>query len=448
MRIQTVIALGVLLFFSSQNAFAQELISKSVQDQLSKMQASLEKLQSTVDNQNEVIRSQQTQIVSLENKLDKNIYRLSQAGDREPAAEPRPSKSSPGFFGLSQGFNPDIGVVGVVQGNVSRNNTEDADGNDTIAMKELELNFGSYVDPYSRFDAVLSFNDALEEQNVEIEEAYYTRWGLPLGFTGKAGKFRAKIGKQNLLHLEQLDTVDYPVVIRDFFGEEGLASSGVRLTNQIPNPWDIPLEISGELLRGNNGNSFSGISRRPILDTHLKTFFELSDVMNLELGGTAMFGDENIPRSMIDSTGAEVFVRSTKGGDRYGVHVLGWDATLIRNMSEGRTLKVQSEFYLEDRTKLVVPNSTPWGLYTLIDYRFSPSWSVGIRFDYLDPLEMADKGFRSSAISPYITLWQSEFANFVLQYTHSEPFLPNQRSDDAVYLKANITIGIDKHPVQ
>ncbi|MBI4970870.1 MAG: hypothetical protein HZC17_03415 [Candidatus Omnitrophica bacterium] len=445
MRIQ-VMTLSCILLLSVGRAEAQEEVLKSLQDQLIKMQTSVEKLRATVDNQNEVIRSQQSQIISLEDKFERKIGQI--ATGAEAARKPQPVKSSPGFFGLSQGFNPDIGVVGVVQGNVSRNNTNDVDGNDTIVMKELELNFGSYVDPYSRFDATLSFNDALEDQNVDIEEAYYTRWDLPLGFTAKAGKFRAKIGKQNLLHLEQLETVDYPLVIRDFFSEEGLSSSGIRLTNQISNPWDLPLEISGELLRGNNGSSFSGISRRPIFDTHLKTFFELGDSMNLELGGTAMFGDENIPRSLIDSTGAEIFVQSPKGGGRYGVHVLGWDATLIRHLSEGRTLKFQSEWYLEDRTKLVVANSTPWGFYTLVDYRMSPLWSVGCRLDVVDPLETFDRGRPSLAISPYVTLWESEFASFILQYTHSDPGIPGERTDDAVYLKANITIGVDKHPVQ
>ncbi len=420
--------------------FAGDEMLQSMQQSLIQLQQNMKELQSTVQAQNEVIRRQAVQIEALERG----------GGLPGQGTSPVSVSAQPKIAGLS-GFNPEIGVTGTVQAKLTQDST-DGEGNDTVALKELELNFAQVVDPYSRLDAILSFNDNLEAQNVDIEEAYYTRWGLPLGFTAQLGKFRSKIGKQNLQHLHQLPTADYPLVIQDFFGEEGLASSGVRLQNYIPNPWDLPLEITGEVLRGNNGNSFSGVSRRPIFNTHVKTSLEMSKDSNLELGWTTLFGDENPPRFELqdDGTGtpAETPVMDPKGQGRYGVKVFGADAAWVWNLSEGRVFKFQNELYFQNRGSLVHANSNPWGFYTLADYRFSQRWSAGVRFDYVEPLDVQGQHLQTLGISPYLIFWQSEFADFKLQYSHTDPADGNAKSDNAVYITVDFLAGAHKHPVQ
>lgn len=408
-------------------AFAQEGVSPVLEQKLEEMQKVMLSMQSTImDLKNTV--TEQNQMIG---EQAKKIYSL-EMGRPAPISIPQAPKVV-GLSGLNQGFNPDIGVVGIIQAK-STENTEDGEGNDTLALKELELNIGQYVDPYSRLDAVITFNDEIEDQNVEIEEAYYTHWGLPLGFIGRIGKFRGKVGQQSRVHLDQLETVDYPLVIQDLFGEEGFAASGVRLENHIPNPWDIPLTLTGEVFRGNNGAVFSGISRRPVFNTHLSSFFNLSDDVNLELGSTFMFGDENI--NSLD-----------KGDDRYGVHVFGGDATMVWNLTEGRHLKWQNEVFYVDRTHIVSPNHDPWGFYSLVDYKMSPKWSTGVRFDYLEPSAITDGHGRTTAVSPYLTFWQSEFAQFTLQYQHLDPADPDAKSDDMLIFQANVAIGNHTHPV-
>ncbi|MSR78037.1 MAG: hypothetical protein EXS63_07430 [Candidatus Omnitrophica bacterium] len=398
-------------------------------------------LESTVESQNEVIRQQGTQIEILQHSQQT----LGQSSALSTASLPA---EAPKAAGLSQGFNPDIGVTGTVQTKLTQDKI-DGEGNNAIALKELELDFAHVVDPFSRLDAIIGFNDNIEAQNVDIEEAYYTRWGLPLGFTAQLGKFRSKIGKENLRHLHQLDTADYPLVIQDFFGEEGLASSGARLQNNIPNPWDIPLEITGEVLRGNNGPSFSGISRRPIFNSHLKTFFELTKDTNLELGWTTLFGDENPPQfSQVDKSGEDVNAPASDGRNKYGVKVYGADATFKWFLPEEKVVKFQNELYFQSRGNLVHPNEDPWGFYSLLDYKFSPKFSTGLRFDYLEPLDVIGQHRRTVGISPYITFWQSEFADFKLQYEHLEPANGDDKSDNMIFLQVDFLIGAHKHPVQ
>lgn len=408
---------------------------------MSAMDSNMEVLKSTVRAQNEIIERQNVRIAAFENSPSRAI----------PSA---PSSSQPSpvpLKGLSQGFNPEIGVVGTIQGNLTEN-SNDEEGNDTVAVKEVEVSFAQYVDPYSRFDVTLAFNDHIEDHVVHMEEAYYSHWGLPWEFKGQLGKFRSAIGQQNRMHLHELDTVDYPLVIRDFFGDEGLSASGVRLERALWNPWDIPVRVIGELLRGNEGESFSGVSRRPIFNTRMDTFFKTSENTELELGGNVMFGDENPPRTIWvdDGTGTLVEENYTpaEGQDRYGVQVYGADATWKWYLPEGKVLKVQNELYAQSRGNRVHANANPWGFYSLLDYKFTSRFSTGIRFDYLQPLDIADGHRESFEISPYITFWQSEFASFRLQYRHSEPADPGQKCDDAVFLQANVMIGSHKHPVR
>ena len=405
------------------------------------MESNVEVLKSTVRAQNEIIERQNYRIETFEKK---QISLPSSA-----VAAPQTPASAKTF--LQGKFNPDIGVVGTTQAKLTQNKA-DVDGNNTIALKELEVNFSGVVDPYSRLDAVLALNDNLESQNVDIEEAYYTRWGLPFGFTTQLGKFRADIGKENLLHSHQLQTVDYPLVIRDFFGEEGLSSSGARLKNSIPNPWDLPLEITGEVLRGNNGNSFSGISRRPIFNTHLKTFFEPSQDTNMELGWTTMFGDENPSRTIMvdDGTGTGTLVATSytppEGQDRYGVKIFGGDATFNWFLPEGKKVMCQNELYFQNRGNVAQINNDPWGFYSLLDYKFSEKFSTGVRFDYLNPLDVGG-GHGTTSVSPYFIFWQSEFADAKLQYSHTVS-AGGEKTDNAAFFVVDFMIGAHKHAVQ
>jgi hypothetical protein len=423
------------------SAVVDESMFQALQQNMQEIQKTVLSLQQTVQTQNEVIREQGVKIATLEQNGV-----LSPAGNR---AYSGPSAQGPLKMAGLQNINPEIGMTGTVETKLTEL-TEDGEGNDTIALKELELNVAQYVDPYSRLDAIIAFNDNIEEQNVDIEEAYYSHYGLPFGFRGQIGKFRAKIGKQNLQHLHALKNSDYALVIRDFFGEEGLSSSGARLVHDIPLPGDIPLELTGEILRGNNGNSFSGVSRSPIFNTHIKTAFEMGDDANLELGWTTLFGDENPPQfSSVDGdTGEEFNTRTAEGRDKYGVKVYGADATLTMNLPEGRTALFQNELYFQNRGSLVHANDNPWGFYSLLDYRFHPRFSAGTRFDYLEPLDVTGQHHSTYGVSPYLTFHQSEFADFKLQYSHTEPADGSRRSNNEVFLTANFLIGSHKHPVQ
>jgi hypothetical protein len=440
MRIQTACFSFFLLLIFSRTGYANELLLKSLQDQIATLQTTVNSLQATVQTQNQLIEMQGAKIQFLESRVEKIQTPVSTTGGPSTLPPPPPPR------GLAN-WNPEIGVIGDVVSHLTED-SEDSEGNDSIVMRELELIFGQYVDPYSRFDAAVVLNDALEEQNAEIEQAYYTRWGLPFDFKAVIGKFRPMIGKANLKDRHALDTVDEPFVITNFFGEEGWSTSGARLQNYLPNPWNIPLQITGEVLNNSGSPSFSGVRRRPVFNLHTSAFFDLSDTRSLEIGGTSLFGTDS-------QTGG------VKGNDRYNVHIFGFDATYLDLMDGIKRFKLQSELYFQARKFQSLGEEFgnisrhPWGFYALADYKFAQQFSGGIRFDYLKPLgsttledgtvtEFVNFGSDYSwAVSPYLTFWQSEFAHFRLQYQHSE--IAGGKSDDAILLQATFQIGTDRH---
>jgi hypothetical protein len=342
--------------------------------------------------------------------------------------------------GSLSAFNPEIGVLADIVATASES-SEDAEGNDKISAREVELVFGHPIDPYSRLDVTATFSD-FEEPS--LEEAYITHWGLPGEIRGRIGRLRPKVGKATALHRDSLDTVDEPLVVANYLGIEGLSRSGVEFTGFLPLPWDaVTHELTLGAMEGGvgeEGTLFGETRRRPSYYGHLKNFVDLTDETNVELGATYLTGSKD------DDSDLEV-------------QALGLDATLVHYLSPNNKLKWQTEAYLQDRDEAfetdedtgetTLFSNDPWGVYSLVDVRLSPRVGVGGRFDYVepvdtDPAELVRDG--DTAWSSYVTFYQSEFARWRLQYRHTEFAAGGE--DDSVFLQGTVAIGVHKHQLQ
>lgn len=395
------------------------------------------------------------------------------AGGAAPSAATGPSPAASG--GLAA-LNPQIGVVGDVVGNVTTENSE-REGADQFTFRELELVFGGYVDPYSRGDFAIVLN---EDEGIEIEEAFWTRYGLPHNMKAQVGKFRSKFGKINLRDLNALPSVNEPLVIQDFLGPEGFSHTGVRLQGLIPNPRDWFLEGTVELVNGEPDDPeecrvFCAGKNKPIFNSHLKSYFDLTDDTSLELGGSLMAGPSQADAGKL-------------------AHITGGDITLTHFMPGSKKIVWQNEFMhvsrrrnnsislvdalgAEDaeeaqalfdaldpagradaRARLEAARSASstdaWGGYSMIDYRFHPKWSAGGRADFLRPLDQIYTGSRAWGAAGWITFHQSELALVRLQYQHTDfgnPFFTGMLDDrhrDEVFLQVRFQIGVDRHGLQ
>ena len=229
-----------------------------------------------------------------------------------------------------QAFNPEIGMVADIVAKLTQDKT-DEEGNNKISVRELELVVGHDIDPYARFDSTIALSDF---EDLHVEEAYISYWGLPLDIKGRLGRMRPKIGKVNSLHPDSMETTDEPLVVQNYLGEEGLLRTGVELSAFVPVPWEVwTHEATIGVMEGgigHGGTLFGGKRSQPSVYAHLKNFWDISDMTNAEVGATFLTG-------------------SGSDEEDFDVKALGLDLTLIHYFDPIRRLKLQNEFYFQFR---------------------------------------------------------------------------------------------------
>lgn len=358
----------------------------------------------------------------------------------QTAAVPGTAARVPVVGGNLSAYNPEIGVLADIVGQFSESSA-DGEGNDKLSAREMELVFGHPIDPYSRLDVTATFSDF---EAAGLEEAYITHWGLPAELKARIGRLRPRIGKTSPLHRDSLDTVDEPLVVAQYLGAEGLSRSGIELSGFLPLPWDaVTHELIGGVMEGGvgeGGTLFGTVRRRPSYYARLRNFWDIADTANLELGTTYLAGSSD------DDSDLEV-------------QALGIDATFVHHVTPTNTLKWQNEAYLQHRGEASTVNATtgkvtefhnnPWGFYTLLDYRLSPRFGIGTRFDYVEPVDanfatLARHG--DIAYSTYLTFYQSEFSRWRLQWRHTD--FARGGDDNTVFLQGTVAIGVHKHQLQ
>jgi hypothetical protein len=283
-------------------------------------------------------------------------------------------------------------------------------------LQEIEVAFQAAIDPYVRADVFL----ALGLDEIEVEEAYLTTTGLPLGLQLRAGEMYARIGRFNTQHfLETQPFADAPLVNRHFFSSEQARGLGAELSWLTPLPWFV--ELSAQMLTANNEQSFgvavdeSRHARDFLVVGHLDQFFPLSDTWSLKWGLSYARGPNvtgGLQRTAQNDT--QVF-----GSDIY----LKW-----RDLQSHRYVALQTEFLLR-RANVEDGRITEGGLYTHLDARLSQNWQLAGRFDWLGlPSEVrGGPDFAAPEMASFtpFTQWRaatslsyyfSEFQRWRLQY--------------------------------
>lgn len=434
----------------------------------------LKALQDAVAGLQQTVATQQQQIDTLTQQNDQ----LKTQVETTPPAPASPEL--PAAPKATQSSTPEIGAVVDVVARLSQSK-EDEDGNDRLAVRELELTLGHDVDPFTRLDATLSFSDFEE---ASLEEAYLTYMGLPYELVLRAGRYKPKVGKAAAIHPDQLDTVDEPLVVQRYLGVEGYTKTGAELARFLPQFADsLTQELTLGVVEGGSGEGgqmFGETRRRPTYYAHLKNYWELGDTSSLELGATYLRGS-----------------RDEDAKDE--VNALGLDFTLTHFVTPVNKLKLQSELYYQHRDETLVfdnpsvgdfaialandlgqltdnvgaivngdtpeygpldsvgaataglfsrYNANPLGYYALLDYRLSPRFGVGARYDYVEPVTYLPYEGKDpdQAVSAYLTFYQSEFARLRMQYQYFDSGTGEE--DNRFFLQGTYAIGIHKHQLK
>lgn len=284
-------------------------------------------------------------------------------------------------------FNPDIAVIGNFLGKAGDPNPFEERA--SLAMEESEISFQAFVDPYAQ----AKFFVAVSPEGAALEEGFINFIALPHDLTARVGKLKSSFGKENLMHAHIRPWIDRPLVTTTFFGDEGLADSGVSVSRILPTGSGLFVEATGEVYAGDVDGVFESANANDLFYlAHLKAYRDLSEQTNLEVGAS--------------------FARGTLPGTGGSNEFAGLDVTL-------RYKPLQRALYRSfiSRTELMsnhrAGSDSAFGFYTSLDYQFARRWYAGVRLDRSEHPD--DPAIRDRGASVLLTFWPSEFSQLRAQ---------------------------------
>lgn len=326
------------------------------------------------------------------------------------------SRSAPGFLGpqapsFDEGFN----------------------------LRSAELAFFAPVDPYFNLYATLP----VDENGIELEEAYFVTTSLPAGLQFKGGKFKSGFGRFNAFHPHAWDFVDAPLPYKLFFGGdgEGLIEKGAQLT-YLPN---LPIYtiLGMEVLQGDNDTLFGPDGGPHAYTGFVKSSLDLRANHSILFGGSVVGGKTN--------TGS-----FAPGTELKGDSVLyGLEFTYKWRPSKSQSFILQSEYLYRhqagDLTDTVALTSDSLkrnqdGFYVQGLYQID-RWRIGARFDrmaiFKDEVLLAGEK-QSYSGQPYratgaLEFNPTEFSRIRLQYNYDKSD-PNKLNQE-IFLQFLLAIG-------
>lgn len=326
--------------------------------------------------------------------------------------------------GLSlQRLNPEFSITGDFLYSVSDQSTLDG-GKSDFLFRGLGLHFESYLDPYTRLKAAVPVN----ENGAELGEAYITSFGFGKSLNLTLGKFRQNYGVINRWHKHALDQVDFPLALRQIFGNGGLNQTGLSLDWDLSGYGRITENLSLQITDGDNNSVFGqNESNRPSILGRYSNYRDITNDKYFEFGISFLTGWNNIWN-----------VSGVAEDDELMTTSLAMDFTINNEPADKMRYK-NSEWRLEayylDK-KVLAPdgsgqdNLKAWGFFTSWQQKISRVTELGLRYDYYSPdTKTYDvSGFGNHAtnstdgnqwmISPYVTWYKTPFVHYRMEFNH------------------------------
>ena len=309
-------------------------------------------------------------------------------------------------------LNPEISATGDVRAGARLEGV----AGENFDAREFEVGFQSPLDPYSSTKIFVSF----ENGNVSIEEGYAYWTGLPGHIRFDIGKFRQQFGELNRWHLHALPETEYPLALRTFLGEDGLAGTGISLYRAFGGLGTH--ELTAQATRSESDVGLFGGSGRPTYLVHLLNFWQLTRSAYMQVGGTALYGTD--PDSSLRTEVGGLDLRLTWRPPAQALY---------------REWTLRGELYAL-RREYAGTGGTHLGYYLGTTYKLGQRWIAGLRYDYA---EHPDSALITRQVIPSLTLWESEWVELRAQYTWSQ--IMGRAATNDFALQAVWAIGPHKH---
>lgn len=400
--------------------FAGRIHAQTSDDELLKRFQALEDRVHALETELAVVKAQAAQ--SVPEPIQGSSVPAAVPPQQPQTAVPTDSGQLPVYGGATsaaKALNPDIGIIGNFVGAAGRNSINPYP---SLSLQESEASFQAIVDPYARADFFLAFG----EEGVEVEEGYVTFTSLPGGFVPRIGKMRAAFGRVNTFHNHTLPWVDRPLVAFNLLGgslqepDVGIKDAGISVSKILPSPKGLFLQATGEVFRGDSGTLFKATQRSDVaVVSHLKSYADLSEVSNLEIGGSFGRGHNNL-------------------GSNFITQLYGIDATF-----RWKPIRVPHRFFAA-RTELmwsrrddIATVQHAFGYFGSLEYQLSRRWFTGARYDWSE--RARDARQHDSGGSLVLTFWPSEFNQIRAQLRRTN-YAEGQTANE-VLMQVLFTIG-------
>ncbi len=308
-----------------------------------------------------------------------------QADTTQPAAPVQPTP----FVGRERNqnqLNPEITVTG----DVRAIGTAPGIQRDNFDPREFEIGFQSALDPYSHTKVFVS----LENGEVGVEEGYAYWTGLPGHIRLDFGKYRQSFGELNRWHLHALPETEYPLVLRTYLGEDGLAGTGFSLYRAFGGFGTH--ELTAQVTRSASDAELFGSGGRPTFLVRLLNFWQLGHSTYMQLGATGLVGQN--PDSALQAAVGGLDFRLT------------WRPPARAQYREW-TLRAE---VLALRKRYASVGPTRVGGYLGSTYRLNQRFVAGLAYHSVEePLT----GLVMRQLVGSLTMWESEWVELRAQYT-------------------------------
>jgi hypothetical protein len=379
-----------------------------------------------------------------------------------PAAAQRAAIPSPGGYGDGLGqttrfdneFNPAISFVVDVIADYFDVSGE-ADGLD-IQLRRIDLLIADWIDP----NAYAWVTIAYEEEGLVLDEAAIEYIGLPGRNTMRFGRFFVDFGKQTQAHIEELRTIERPLVLRDFLGEE-LFGEGAQWDYWHPAGEASIVRFSlgafGDLSGAGHGVEGDGLESQTLVPERKKpgqlnfsvrttALTEIGDHGTLQVGGSGRFipefAFEYNPNDLYqDGMSNSVFgIDGTYGWhDDQGVKsfTTGFEYLWNSGDLEGEIDDMGTDDSTDDTMEII--NGTRTGYYAFADYGWTQFDSAGVQYSRREAAH-AD-GPERGELDLYYTRHLSE----ILRLRVGVTFASDEEGPDATRAAVQLTSFVGPH---
>jgi hypothetical protein len=320
---------------------------------------------------------------------------------------------------------------------------------DTINMREVELDLRASVDPFVDGVAILSVESEFPgDFGIAVEEFYGVVKSLPLPFWEtpplgtkiRVGRFRTEFGLNNKSHTHDLPQSDRPLVIQEFLGPEGLGANGVSAQSFLPSPGDTALEFTFQLLNGGEANISQDRNHFAFLG-NLNYFVPVADGHSFNLALIGFYGTNDPEGHDQTRCASAEFLYKWKPlrQGEYNSFILSGQLFYAKHEFVTGTLDTDGDG-IDDTTTHARTHPFGWDVWA--QYQLSSRLYAGARWDETDTL--ANASLHRKQVSGYFTWYATEFFRARLTYQHTWSDLLIEDDRDTVMLELVIVFG--SHP--